>query len=149
MAPISSLNIVGAYDVFEVVATTETEREVFERDLVFRAPALLAPSRLRHPVPRHRLATASTYPVGLLESEELWIRLLPLFTDILPLRPVVKTSAVGTLLAYKVAIFHSNPPFWPPVFLGANYHYTSKQNKNQVQTKNHHLRCFSFLNSLD
>ena len=121
--------------VVEVIAAAEAESELGDLDVIFRASALLAPLRLYHLVSRHRLSAVPTRPVGLL-SEDSWIGLAPLFTDVFPLRSVVKahtvtTLTVGTLLACKVAMVHSNPPFWPPVFLGANYYST----RNQVKVK--------------
>ena len=121
----------------EVVAATEAESELVDLDVIFRASALLAPLRLYHPVPRHRLSTVATRPVGLL-AEDSRIGLAPLLADVLPLRPMVKAHAVTTLtvwtlLACKVAMVHSNPPFWPPIFLGAIYCYT--RNSDKVKPK--------------
>ena len=112
----------------EVVAATEAKCEVVILDVVFRSPALPTPPRLYFLVPRHQLSAVATRPVGLL-TEDLWIGLAPLLTDVSPLRSVVKAHAMTTLtvrilLACKVALVHSNPPFWPPVFLGANYYNT-------------------------
>ena len=108
--PVETSRLCVARDVVEVVAATEAESELVYRDVIFRAPTLLAPLRLYHPVPRHRLSTVTTRPVGLL-AEDSWIGLAPLLADVLPLRPVIKAHAVMTLLACKVAMVHSDPPF--------------------------------------
>ena len=118
-----------------VVAATETENELVNHEVIFRAPALLASLCLYHPVPRHCLSTVAACPVGLL-AEDSWIPLSPLLADVLPLRPVAKAHAVttltvGTLLTCKIVIVmvHNNPPFWPPVFLGAAYNNTRNSKK--------------------
>src|SRR3989338_5708594 len=96
--------------VVEVVAAAETESELVDHDVIFRAPALLAPLRLYHHVPRHLLSAVTACPVGLL-AEDSWIGLVPLLTDVFPLRPVVKahtmtTLTVGTLLTCKIVMVH-------------------------------------------
>ena len=135
--PVGTPWLHAVVDVFEVVAATEAESELVYRDVIFRAPTLLAPLRLYHPVPRHRLSTVTTRPVGL---EDSWIGLAPLLTDVFPLRSVVKAHAVttlaaGTLLACKIAMVHSNPPFWPPIFLGADYYNTRNCDKVKAKQK--------------
>ena len=131
------LPIVATWAVIKVVATAEAERESVERDIVLGSPALPTPPRLHFLVPRHRLSTVATRPVGLL-AEDPRIGLAPLLADVLPLWPVVKAPAVntltvGTLLTCKIVMVHNNPPFWPPVFLGAAYNNT----RNQVKVKGH------------
>ena len=118
--------------VREAPTAAATECEVVVLDVVFRSPALLAPLRLHFLHLRHRFATAPSKPPGLL-AEDSWIGLAPLLADVLPLRPVIKAHAVMTLLACKVAMVHSNPPFWPPIFLGAIYCYT--RNSDKVKPK--------------
>ena len=117
--------VVVARAVVEVVAAAEAECETVVLDVVFRSPALLASLRLHHFVPRHRLSATTTLPVGLL-AEDSWVGLRLLLTDVFPLWSVAKTHAVnartvGILLTCKITMVHSNPPFWPPVFLGAAY----------------------------
>jgi hypothetical protein len=136
---------VGSWSVVEVVATAETKCEISMRNVIFRAPALLAPSRLHYLVPRHRFATASVHPEGLHEPEEPRIRLLPRLTDVFPLRSVIKAPAVRTLtvgmpLTRKIVMVHNNPPFWPPVFLGADYtiYKSIKRSIARSKTKNQH-----------
>ena len=124
-------------DVVEVVAAAEAECEVVVRDVILGSAALPTPPRLHFLIPRHRLSTVATRPVGLL-AEDSRIGLAPLLADVLPLRPMVKAHAVTTLtvwtlLACKVAMVHSNPPFWPPIFLGAIYCYT--RNSDKVKPK--------------
>ena len=140
-----------------VVAATETENELVNHEVIFRAPALLASLCLYHPVPRHCLSTVAACPVGLL-AEDSWIPLSPLLADVLPLRPMVKAHAVmtltvWTLLACKVAMVHSNPPFWPPIFLGATYYNT--RNSGKVKPKQKigisavsYLRILKVMNSM-
>ena len=125
--------LVAVRGVVEVVAAAETESELVDRDMIFRTPALLTSLRLYHPVPRHRLSAVTACPVGLL-AEDSRIGLAPLLADVLPLRPMVKAHAVmtltvWTLLACKVAMVHSNPPFWPPIFLCSIYYYTPNSDK--------------------
>ncbi len=147
-----SLEVVVAWAVIEVVSAAETECECVECDVVLGSPAFLALLRLYHLVPRHRLSAVAACPVGLL-TEDSWIGLSPLLADVFPLRPVVKahtmtTLTVGTLLACKVAMVHSNPPFWPPIFLGADYYNT----RNQVKVKGNKksaLLSFSTLKVID
>lgn len=108
-----------------MVAAAEAEYEAVVRYVIFGTSAFTTPLRLHFFVLRHRLAAATVHPGGLL-TEDSWIGLAPHFTDVFPLRSVVKAPAVNTLtvgilLTCKVAMVHSNPPFWPPVFLGASY----------------------------
>ncbi|PIQ68942.1 MAG: hypothetical protein COV91_01285 [Candidatus Taylorbacteria bacterium CG11_big_fil_rev_8_21_14_0_20_46_11] len=113
------LNVVVLEVVGEVVATTQTEREEVVRDAILGSAALPTPPCLHYLVPRHRLSTVATHPVGLL-AEDSWIWLAPLLTDELPLWSVVKAHAVTTLtvwtlLTCKTVMVHNNSPFWPPV----------------------------------
>ena len=119
--------------VREAPTAAATECEVVVLDVVFRSPALLAPLRLHFLHLRHRFATAPSKPPGLL-AEDSWIVLAPLLADVFPLRHVVKAPAmntltVGTLIACKIVMVHNNPPFWPPVFLGATCNHTRNQKK--------------------
>ena len=121
--------------VGEVVAAAEAECEIVVRDVVLGPSALPTLLRLHFLVPRHRLSAVAACPVGLL-AEDSWIPLSPLLADVLPLRPVAKAHAVttltvGTLLTCKIVIVmvHNNPPFWPPVFLGAAYNNTRNSKK--------------------
>lgn len=103
-----------------MVAATEAECEVVAFYLIFDPPTLPTPLRLHFLVPRHLLFAVATRPVGLL-AEDSWIGLHPLLADVLPLRIVVQAHAVSTLgvgmfLTSRIAMGHSNPPFWPPVF---------------------------------
>jgi len=112
-----------------MAATTEAERDAVLRDNVLHSSTLLALLCLHGHMPRHRFPTATGYPVGLL-AEDSWIGLAPFLTDVFPLWPVVKalavnTLAVGTLLVCVIVMVHNNPPFRPPVFIGAIYHYKS------------------------
>ena len=138
--------LVAVRGVVEVVAAAETESELVDRDMIFRTPALLTSLRLYHPVPRHRLSAVTACPVGLL-AEDSWIGLVPLLTDVFPLRFVVKTRtvttlAVGILLACKIVMVHNNSPFWPPIFLGAVFYNTRNSKKVKSKTKNRQLCCF-------
>ena len=135
--PVVPPRLVVVRDVVEVVAAAEAEYEVVVRDVILGSAALPTPPRLHFLVPRHRLSTVATRPVGLL-AEDSRIGLAPLLADVLPLRPMVKAHAVttltmGTLLVRKIAMVHSNPPFWPPIFLGAIYYYT--RNSDKVKPK--------------
>ena len=113
--------------VGEVIAAAEAECKEGVLDVVFCSPTFLAPFRLHFLVPSHQFPAVATRPVCLL-AEDSWIGLVPLLTDIFPLRSVVKAHAVNTrvvggLLVRKVAMVHSKPPFWPPLFLGADCCY--------------------------
>ena len=137
--------------VVEVVDAAEAENEPVDLDVIFRASAFLASLRLYHLVPRHRLSTVATRPVGLL-AEDSWIGLAPFLADVFPLRPVVKAHAVttltvGTLLACKVAMVHSNPPFWPPIFLGVIYYNTRNSEKVKPKQKTG-ISAVSYLKTL-
>ncbi len=117
----------------------EAECEVVIHDSILGSAAPLTPPRPHFLVPRHRPSAVATCPIGLL-AEDSWIGLPPLL-DVLPLRPVVKAHAVttltvGTLLACKVAMVHSNPPFWPPFFLGAVSNHTQNNRKVKPNKKN-------------
>ena len=141
----------------EAPTAAATECEVVVLDVVFRSPALLAPLRLHFLHLRHRFATAPSKPPGL-HAEDSWIGLVPLLADVFPLRPVVKAHAVttltmGTLLVRKIAMVHSNPPFWPPIFLGATYYNT--RNSGKVKPKQKigisavsYLRILKVMNSM-
>ncbi|MEK7578969.1 MAG: hypothetical protein AAB460_00330 [Patescibacteria group bacterium] len=119
-----------------MVAAAEAECEVVVRDVILGSATLATPPRLDFLVPRHGLSAVATHPVGLL-AEDSRIELAPLLTDVLPLRPVVKAHAVATLtvwallLTFKIVMVHNNPPFWPPIFLGATYYNT----RNQIKVK--------------
>lgn len=120
---VSSRLVLVRDDVGEVIATAEAECEVVVRNVILGSAALPTPPRQHFFVPRHRLSAVATQPVCPL-VENSWIGFPPLLTDVFPLRPVVKahamtTLSMGILLGCKVAMVHSNPPFWPPVFLGA------------------------------
>jgi len=113
------------------VAATEAECEVVVHGVVLGPSALPTLLRLHFLVPLHQLSTVATLPVGLLAD---WIGLAPLLTDVLPIRLVVMAHAVNTLtveilLTCKVAIVHSDPPFWPPLFLGATCNYARNKKK--------------------
>ena len=108
--PVETSRLCVARDVVEVVAATEAECEVAVCDVILGSAAPPTPLRLHFLVPRHRLSTVAPFPVGLL-AEDSWIGLAPLLADVLPLRPVIKAHAVMTLLACKVAMVHSDPPF--------------------------------------
>ena len=117
----------------------EAECEVVVRDVIFLSLALLASLRLHLLVPRHRCAATASELVSLLPKDS-WIWLAPLVTDVFPLRSVVKapamtTLAVGTLLACKIVMVHNNPPFWPPIFLGATYYNTRNCDKVKLKQK--------------
>src|SRR3989344_5752143 len=138
-------------DVVEVVAAAEAECEVVVRDVILGSAALPTPPRLHFLVPRHRASAVATRPVGLL-AEDSRIGLAPLLADVLPLWPVVKAHAVTTLtvwtlLTCKVAIVHSDPPFWPPIFLGANYYSTRNHGKVKVKQKTD-ISAVSYLKTL-
>ena len=110
--PVAPSRLDVALDVVQVVAAAEAECDVVVHDVIFRAPTLLTPLRLYHPVPRHRLSAVAMRPVGLL-AQDSRIGHAPLLTDILPLRPVIKAHAmttltVGALLVSKIAMVHSN-----------------------------------------
>jgi len=145
--PIGTLRrLILVRNVVEVVAATEAECEVVVRDVILGSAALPTPPRLHFLVPRHRLSTVATCPVGLL-AEDSWIGLAPLLADVFPLRSVAKAYAVTTLtvwilLTCKVVMVHNNLPFWPPVFLGADYYNTRNHNKVKPKTKNRHLCRF-------
>jgi len=151
----SRLNVVR--DDGEAVPAAEAECEVAVRDVILGSAALPTPLRLHFLVPRHRLSTVAPRPVGLL-AEDPRIGLPPLLTDVFPLRPVVKAHAVttltmGTLLVRKIAMVHSNPPFWPPIFLGATYYNT--RNSGKVKPKQKigisavsYLRILKVMNSM-
>lgn len=107
-----------------VVATTaEAECNVMVLDVILGSATLLAPLLLHFLHHCHRCAAAPGEPPGLLAKDSR-IRFVPPLADVLPLWPVVKTPTVttlteATLLVCKVAMVHSNPPFWPPVFSGS------------------------------
>ena len=150
----SRLNVVR--DDGEAVPAAEAECEVAVRDVILGSAALPTPPRLHFLVPRHRASAVATRPVGLL-AEDSWIGLAPLLTDVPP-RLVVKAHAVttltmGTLLVRKIAMVHSNPPFWPPIFLGATYYNT--RNSGKVKPKQKigisavsYLRILKVMNSM-
>jgi len=128
-----------ARNVGEVVAAAEAECEVVVRDVVLGPSALPTLPHLHFLVPRHRLSAVATRPVGLL-AEDSWIGFPPLLADVFPLRPVVKAHAVTTLtvwtlLTCKIVMVHNNPPFWPPIFLGAAYNNTRKNKKVKPKQK--------------
>jgi len=50
--------------------------------------------------------------------------------------PAVNALTVGTPLTCKIVMVHNNPPFWPPVFLGANYIIHKTIEKSIVCAKN-------------
>ena len=137
-----------------MVTAAEAECEVAVQDVIFRSPALPTSPRMHFLVLRHRSSAATTRPVGL-RTEDSWIGLAPLLTDVFPLRPVVKAPAVTTLTVgtpptCKIAMVHSNPPFWPPIFLGADCNNTRNQlkvNSSRGQTKTEPLAEFCLKNS--
>jgi hypothetical protein len=142
----------GVRDVVEVVAAAEAECEGIVHDSILGSAALPTPLRLHSLVPRHRLSAVASRPVGLL-TEDSWTGHVLLLTDVFPLRPVVKahvvtTLTVGILLACKVAMVHSEPPFWPPVFLGADYYNTRNKVKVKGNKKSAPL-LFLILNSMN
>ena len=131
----------------EVVAATETESEPRDHDVIFRAPAPLTLPCPHLFEPRHRLSAVVASPVGL-QAEYPWIRLPPLFADVLPLRPVAEAHAVmalvvGALLVCKVAMVHSNPLFLATRFLGRRLPEYTKLSKSQgsspTKTKNQYF----------
>jgi hypothetical protein len=134
------LYVVVGRRVCEVSAAAVAECDVVVRDVIFLPSALLASLRLHFLHLRHRLAAAPSEPPGLL-AEDSRIGLEPLLTDVFPLRPMIQapavnTLAVGILLSCKVTMVHSNPPFWPPVFLGAAYIIHKTIEKSIVWSRN-------------
>ena len=120
-----------------MVAAAEAEREVAVRDVVLGSAALPTPPCLHFLIPRHRLSAVANRPAGLL-TEDSRIGFASLLADVFPLWSVVKahtmtTLIVGTLLICKIVMVHSDPPFWPPIFLGTDYYNT--RNKLKVNDK--------------
>ncbi|OGZ06888.1 MAG: hypothetical protein A2942_00425 [Candidatus Lloydbacteria bacterium RIFCSPLOWO2_01_FULL_50_20] len=137
--PVETSRLHAVMVVGEVVAAAEAECEIVVRDVVLGPSALPTLLRLHFLVPRHRLSAVAACPVGLL-AEDSWIGLVPLLTDVFPLRFVVKTRtvttlAVGILLACKIVMVHNNSPFWPPIFLGAAYYNTRNYDKVKPNKK--------------
>lgn len=108
-------------------AAAEAKCDVVALDMVLLSSALPTPLHLHFLASCHWHAATANEPVTLL-AEDSWIRLVSLSADIFPFRTVIQTHPVRThfvhmcprLCQFVIVMVHNNPPFWPPVFLGAD-----------------------------